>query len=166
MQEKTVTLADFPHTILPREQLAILKHMGKTPKLSNLFKLFKSKLLKLFKSNKQDDTLGGCFYPPEKSKSCTLIEYTGVVPEDVCFLADIGFLNPLNPDLDPIANDNITKTYIISQMGELYLCYIKNMKQRNYLPIVISIISLLFSLANILFQVLSSQQILQVQLLK
>ena len=117
MQENTVTLADFPHTILPRTQLAILKHTGKTPKMPKL--------------KKKNDTSDGCFYPPKKLQSCTLIEYTGVVPEDVRFLANMGFLNPLNPDLDPIADDNITKTYIISHMGELYLCYIKNMKQKN-----------------------------------
>lgn len=152
MKEKRINLSNFPHTRLPRTQLAILKYAAKTTDSS--------------KHDEKIDTYDGCFEEPRKLQSGTLVEYKGVVPDDVRALADMGFLDPLNPDLNPIKDDDTTKSYIITQLGELYLCYIKDVSRKNYLPIVISIISLLFSLANILFQLLSSQQILQVRLLK
>ncbi len=34
MQEKSIKLHDFPHTRLPRTQLAILKYAGETPNFS------------------------------------------------------------------------------------------------------------------------------------
>lgn len=83
-----------------------------------------------------------------------MIEFIGPVPQNVVFLSQIGLLDPHDRQTDPYADDKKDKSYEISSMGKMYLLYRKNDLLKNYIPIIISILSLILSVTTTISYIL------------
>ena len=112
----------------------------------NQHKLLK-KAYKSRKPPKQEPTkANACFKPEILLENIESLIFIGVVPDDVLLLHFLGFVDPLNPELDPTKDDDIAKNYIITDIGKMYYIYYRERRLLNYLPITLSIFSILFTI--------------------
>lgn len=135
MQNEHVTYSDFATLCLSRQQLSLLREAAKTEK-----------------PPKRDSAMSSEYFEETPAeKSITILEYFGIVPEDVRYLADIDFLSPLDPDKNPIANDNQDKCYVITEKGKQYLRHVRRDNFLKVSPIIISIIAIIISIISLIF---------------
>ena len=155
MQDKLKIISSFPTLRLSKKQIKLLKKANNT-KLSR----------KARKEMDDFDTCDGLFRGPDPSiGTCGMLEYIGIVPEDVLTLAELQLLEIHDPSRNPISNDDLDKCYFITEPGKMYLRHLRYEKIWETLPVVISITSLILSLINLWCYIHSLHQILQVHLI-
>lgn len=81
-----------------------------------------------------------------------LLEFTGIVPEEVRQLYHWGLIDILGDDkVKPpkherlVHNDGITKSFTITNIGKMYLLYHRRWYYVHYVPIIISLFALALS---------------------
>lgn len=66
-------------------------------------------------------------------------------PQDVIFLAHYGLIQIHKPEIDYVNETEINRTFHITAIGTMYLIYKHNVFVKTYIPIYISILSLVVS---------------------
>lgn len=85
-------------------------------------------------------------------KKLEFIEFNeGRTPQDVIFLAHYGLIQIHKPEIDYVNETEINRTFHITAIGTMYLIYKHNVFVKIYIPIFISIISLLLSSVSSIF---------------